>query len=86
MYVIIVYDVGVDRVNKVRSFLRQYLKWVQNSVFEGELTNAELVKTRDVLQKIVNSGDSIIIYKLRTADEIKREIIGSEKSHMGVVI
>lgn len=41
MYVIIVYDINVDRVNKVKSFLRQYLFWIQNSVFEGEVTESE---------------------------------------------
>ncbi|RLF48794.1 MAG: CRISPR-associated endonuclease Cas2, partial [Thermoplasmata archaeon] len=27
MYVIIVYDIAVERVNKVRKYLRQYLMW-----------------------------------------------------------
>ena len=27
MYVVIVYDIGVDRVNKVKAFLRQYADW-----------------------------------------------------------
>ena len=34
----IVYDIKVERVNKVKSFLRQHLFWIQNSVFEGEVT------------------------------------------------
>ena len=42
MYVILVYDINVDRVDKVRKFLRQSLIWVQNSVFEGELTRHSL--------------------------------------------
>ena len=49
MYIIIVYDVGEKRVAKVCQFLRQYLNWIQNSVFEGELTKAEfyIIKKRD---------------------------------------
>jgi CRISPR-associated protein Cas2 len=35
LYVVIVYDVDVARVPKVCKFLRRYLHWVQNSVFEG---------------------------------------------------
>ena len=46
MYVIIVYDVEVERVDKVRKFLRMYLHWRQNSVFEGEISDAQLVKIR----------------------------------------
>ncbi|MDK2781745.1 MAG: CRISPR-associated protein Cas2 [Archaeoglobi archaeon] len=38
LYVIIAYDVNVQRVNRVKKFLRMYLNWVQNSVFEGTRT------------------------------------------------
>jgi len=41
MFVIIVYDVSVDRVSKVCSYLRRYLNWVQNSVFEGNITDKQ---------------------------------------------
>ena len=37
MYIIIVYDINTKRVNKVKSLLRMYLNWIQNSVFEGEI-------------------------------------------------
>ena len=64
MYVIIVYDVNVERVNKVKSFLRQYLFWIQNSVFEGELTKSEFKKVTDGLMEIIDKeSDSVIIYK-----------------------
>jgi CRISPR-associated endonuclease Cas2 len=45
MYVLIVYDVEVKKVTKVHKFLKLHLHWVQNSVFEGELTEA-LARTR----------------------------------------
>ena len=51
MYVIIVYDVNVERVSKVCNFLRQYLNWIQNSVFEGEITKAELLKIKKWIEK-----------------------------------
>jgi len=38
MYVIIVYDVEVERVARVCQYLRRHLHWVQNSAFEGEIT------------------------------------------------
>ena len=37
MYVIMVYDVSVQRVAKVLHIGRRYLTWVQNSVMEGPL-------------------------------------------------
>jgi CRISPR-associated protein Cas2 len=42
MYVILVYDIGIKRVAKMLKLCRQYLCWIQNSVFEGEITEAKL--------------------------------------------
>ena len=42
MYVLIVYDVSVERVSKVHKLLKRYLNWRQNSVFEGEVTNSQI--------------------------------------------
>jgi len=86
MYVIIVYDVSIERVNKVRAFLRRYLKWVQNSVFEGELTPAEYEKVKYELSKMISTQDSIILYKFRTEREVNRETIGSEKGYVDILI
>ena len=81
MYVIIVYDINVDRVNKVKSFLRQYLFWIQNSVFEGEVTESEFKIIYNGLMNIIDQVvDSIIIYKLRMSELLDREVLGIEKS------
>lgn len=81
MYVIIVYDVNVDRVNKVKAFLRQYLFWIQNSVFEGEVSESEFKIIYDGLMEIIDEEvDSIIIYKLRMVELLNREVLGIEKS------
>ena len=58
MYVIIVYDIKVERVNKVKSFLRQYLFWIQNSVFEGEASESEFKIIYDGLMKIIDTAVS----------------------------
>ncbi|USS40260.1 CRISPR-associated endonuclease Cas2 [Thermococcus aggregans] len=85
MYVIIVYDVAVERVNKVKKFLRQYLHWVQNSVFEGEITLAEFERIKAGLTDIINEDeDSILIYKLRSMP--KRESLGVEKNPIEDII
>ena len=41
IYLIIVYDVNIERVNKVHKFLRTHLHWQQNSVFEGEVSKSQ---------------------------------------------
>ncbi len=87
MYVIIVYDVKVERVNKVKSFLRQHLFWIQNSVFEGELTNSEFKKVSDGLMEIIDKEcDSVIIYKLMMEELLTREVLGVEKSPIDEIL
>lgn len=87
MYVIIVYDVSIDKVSKVCQFLRQYLNWVQNSVFEGELTESELEKVKVGIKKIINlHEDSVIIYQLLTQKAFKKEHIGTKKAEPSLII
>ena len=81
MYLIIVYDINVERVNKVKKFLRQHLYWIQNSVFEGEATKSEYKLIKSGLNDLINADeDSIIIYKLRMEEAMQRKILGIEKS------
>ena len=81
MYVIIVYDVGVERVNKIKKFLRTWLNWVQNSVFEGELTESEFIKVQQGIKNIIDKElDSVIIFKLKDRKFVDRSIIGIDKN------
>jgi CRISPR/Cas system-associated endoribonuclease Cas2 len=41
-----VYDINEKRVNKVLKIARKYLTWVQNSVLEGEITEAKFLKLK----------------------------------------
>ena len=66
MYAIIVYDIKVVRVNKVKGYLRKHLNWIQNSVFEGDVTQSELVAIKQGLKDIINKNeDSVIIFTAR---------------------
>lgn len=80
MFVILVYDVNVKRTAKVLKKCREYLTWVQNSVFEGEISKANLYKLKSELRRLIDEEeDSVIIYILRTTRYSEREIIGLEK-------
>ncbi len=87
MYVIITYDVNVKRVNRVKKFLRTYLPWIQNSVFEGEVTEADIREIRNGLKDIIKDDeDMVVIYSFRSRKAVKREILGTEKNPFGTVI
>jgi len=67
--------------------LRQYLNWVQNSAFEGELKKGEIEKIKIGLRKIIKENeDSIIFYKTRDKRWITKEILGIEKSEVTTII
>lgn len=81
MYILIVYDVGEKRVQKVLKFLRKYLTWIQNSVFEGHVTDAQLLKIKNGLKGLTNEKeDSIIFFVARSDKWIKKEVMGVEKN------
>lgn len=87
MFVIIVYDVSVERVTKVCHFLRTYLNWIQNSLFEGELTETELREVIYTLKKIIEpSKDSVRIYTVRTEKLVNIENLGVLKTDTSPII
>lgn len=86
MYYIVVYDVEEKRVNKVCKFLRRYLHWVQNSVFEGELSEGKFMEMKLKLMNIIDPEvDSVVIYTLDFRWR-GREIIGVDKNKVDVFV
>ena len=83
MYVILVYDMEEKRVAKMLKLCRQYLNWIQNSVFEGELTE---VKLKELLakagKKMDKEKDSVIVFKSRESKWLEKEVIGKEKNDL----
>jgi len=79
--VLIVYDVGEKRVAKVLKFLRKYLNWIQNSVFEGHVTDAQLFKIKNGLKRIIDQeNDSVIFFVARSDKWLDKEVMGQEKN------
>ena len=81
MYVILVYDCGEKRVGKMLKLCRKYLNWIQNSVFEGEISEVKLkeltLKAEEFMKK---EEDSLIIFSGRTEKWLDKQIIGKERS------
>lgn len=87
MYYIIVYDADVERVNKLHKYLKRYMNWIQNSVFEGELGDADYVSVKKQINRIIDKNtDSVLIFKLRDKYSFEKEIVGKEKSPVTNII
>lgn len=80
MYVILVYDIGEKRVGKMLKHCRKYLNWIQNSVFEGEITDVKLKELLAGARKIMDEArDSVIIFKSRDEKWLDKELVGVER-------
>ncbi|MBN8861564.1 MAG: CRISPR-associated endonuclease Cas2 [Sphingobacteriales bacterium] len=83
MYVILVYDIGEKRVGKMLKLCRQYLNWIQNSVFEGDITEVKLKELQYKAKEMMNiEEDSIIVFKSRDSKWLEKEIVGKEKNEL----
>ncbi len=73
MFVILTYDVDEKRVAKVLKVARKYLTWVQNSVLEGDISQAKLKMLKMELKEITEKGDRVRFYILKSTKYMKIE-------------
>jgi len=87
MYVILVYDMGEKRVVKMLKLCRKYLNWIQNSVFEGEITEVKLKELKINAKKYMDEEyDSLIIFKSRNERWLEKEVVGVERNSTEVFL
>lgn len=81
MYVIAVYDVNEKRVSKMLKLCRRYLHWIQNSVFEGEISELKLQEFIFEAKKLMDeSQDSLIIFNSRNERWLDKKVVGLERN------
>lgn len=87
MYIILVYDVGEKRVGKMLKLCRKYVSWIQNSVFEGEITEVKLkeliIRARQIMDVEV---DSLIIFSSRDHNWLDKQVVGRERSTLDNIL
>ena len=81
-YYIAVYDVNQKRVGKMLKLFRRYLNWVQNSVFEGELTLSQHKQLQLEADDLMQEEDSVIFYQLRDELYMDRQVLGKERGEV----
>jgi CRISPR-associated protein Cas2 len=74
VYVIVVYDTAVERNPKILRVCRQYLHHVQRSVFEGELSAAQLRRFRSRVEEVIDAGyDHVLLYSFPPGTTAQRQ-------------
>lgn len=66
---------------------RRYLNWVQNSVFEGELSDVKLKELLHKARQIMEvERDSVIVFKSRQGKWLEKQVVGREKNELDNVL
>jgi CRISPR-associated protein Cas2 len=78
VYLVVVYDVEADRTRLFLNYLRRYLTHVQNSVFEGSVTEGDAEKIRNELDSMLQAGESVIVYEMSSDSYVDREVFGED--------
>lgn len=92
MYVVLVYDIsktenGQKRWSHVFKICKKYLAHIQNSVFEGEISKAQLVKMQQELKPYIDKDlDSVIIFKSRQEKWLDKEFWGRENDKTSIFL
>ena len=77
MFVILTYDVKQKRQNKIMKICNKYLFHVQESVFEGYLTDAQLIRLERELARFSDPNeDSLCVYKVANHRDLTKDELG----------
>lgn len=83
MYVILVYDINLENkegqkaLRNVYKICKKYLVHIQNSVFEGELLESQLLKLKSELKTYIRDDkDSVIVFKSRNQRWMEKMFFG----------
>ena len=83
MYVIMVYDVNVKRVNKVLKISRKYMNWTIRSVLEGFLTKESYESLKRELLKVIDEKeDSVYFYLIDTSRQPHKIVLGEVRTDL----
>lgn len=87
VFVIVIYDTLTERNPAILRTCRQYLHWVQRSVFQGELSTAQYRKLVNAVKfQIDPSYDSVLLYRTQGPHAIQADLIGQPLGHTDSVL
>ena len=82
MYIVLVYDIsqseaGQKRWSRIFKICKKYLSHIQNSVFEGEISETAMLKLEKELKKYIRKDvDSVIVFKSRSQKWLDKKFLG----------
>lgn len=87
MHIILMYDISGNNGVKMLKLCRRYLNWIQNSVFEGEISDKQFSELSNQVEKLIDKEkDSVIIFQIRQEKWLYRKILGKEIDSMDNIL
>ena len=78
MYCITTYDIRVEHIDAVRVIVKQHLNWIQNSVFEGDISVSNLAELKSKISDLLgDSEDSVLVFTVNSPAWIKKRVAGN---------
>ena len=73
---------GARVQRNVFKICKKYLTHIQNSVFEGEVSDSKLLKLEIEIKKYIRKDqDSVILFKSRNERWLQKEFLANDESH-----
>ena len=79
MYVILSYDVDSSRTQIFKKMAGRFLHHTHNSVFEGHITESQLMRLRRSIEKELKVNESLIIWSFQAESHVKKMAFGVQE-------
>jgi len=81
MFIVITYDVRADRTEVYKRFLLKFLTHEQNSVFAGDLTEAQYRKLRAGITELACPEDRVLQFRAKNRHNVDACILVKNKGN-----
>lgn len=79
MFVLLSYDVEAVRTQMFKKIAEKFLNRIQNSVFEGHITESQLMRLEKSIEDVIKDHETLFIWVFPHRSYVKEKIYGSEK-------
>ena len=79
MHVILSYDVDSTRTQIFKKMAGRFLHHTHNSVFEGHITESQMMKLRRSIEKELKVNESLIIWSFQAEPQVKKTEYGVQE-------
>ena len=86
MFVIIVYDTEAKNCVTLHKYLKKFLHWNQNSVFEGVVTKSQYMEIKYILNERRADKSHITLYAMENEKLLTREELGDARGNVSNIL